>query len=378
MEREFGRVQAAESYAGVSSSPAKASLRSAKGFARAALLTVLLLPCGGCRSRRDAARAWPEADKLFRSDPRWLGGDGAYSIPLDEGRTLWLFGDRFVEPGGSGKRSLDSLPRNTIAIQEGLDPASAKMRFYWREKGGKPRAFFGEEGERWLWPAHGARVGKRLLLFFMRIKRASGGMGFSVEGSTALLVDNPEQDPLSWRFMVPALPALRAGMLLGSAVLVDRGFLYAYSPQDPGHRVYLARWPLEKTEKGELSSPQWWSGKAGWSLAAEPVPLFTGASEFSVHAGTGGLVSVHSLGFGDTEIGIRRSLKPEGPWSRAEAAFHPEESGRKGILVYAAKAHAHLRGKGLLVTYAANPQDPTILLSDMSLYYPRFVRLDIP
>ena len=90
------------------------------------------------------------------------------------------------------------------------------------------------------------------------------------------------------------------------------------------------------------------------------------------------MVGVHSLGFGDTEIGIRRSLKPEGPWSRAEAAFRPEESGRKGILVYAAKAHPHLRGKGLLLTYAANPQDPAILLSDMSLYYPRFVLLSLP
>jgi hypothetical protein len=42
------------------------------------------------------ATPWPEADRLFHSDPRWLGADAAYSVDLGRGRFLWLFGDGFV------------------------------------------------------------------------------------------------------------------------------------------------------------------------------------------------------------------------------------------------------------------------------------------
>ena len=42
------------------------------------------------------AEPWPEADALFRSDPRWLGADDAYSVDLGGRRVLWLFADTFV------------------------------------------------------------------------------------------------------------------------------------------------------------------------------------------------------------------------------------------------------------------------------------------
>jgi len=47
------------------------------------------------------AAPWPEADRLFHSDPHWLGADAAFSVDLGLGRVLWLFGDSFVasKPG---------------------------------------------------------------------------------------------------------------------------------------------------------------------------------------------------------------------------------------------------------------------------------------
>ncbi|MEA2698994.1 MAG: hypothetical protein QOI66_3265, partial [Myxococcales bacterium] len=42
------------------------------------------------------AAAWPDADALFRRDPRWLGGDAAFSVALGGDRILWLFGDSFI------------------------------------------------------------------------------------------------------------------------------------------------------------------------------------------------------------------------------------------------------------------------------------------
>jgi hypothetical protein len=39
------------------------------------------------------ARPLPAAAEAFRADPRWRGGDDAYSVVLPDGRRLWLFGD---------------------------------------------------------------------------------------------------------------------------------------------------------------------------------------------------------------------------------------------------------------------------------------------
>jgi len=114
-----------------------------------------------------AAERWKEAEKIFRSDPHWLGGDGATSVDLTHGRVLWLFGDSFIDPSGSGLRRASDLVRNSIAIQTGYDPTCAEMKFSWKMKGGKPAAFFERKGDSWFWPGSGIMVGNRLLIFLM-------------------------------------------------------------------------------------------------------------------------------------------------------------------------------------------------------------------
>jgi hypothetical protein len=47
-------------------------------------------------ARAQTGSSCPEADRLFHSDPRWLGADAAFSIDLGGGRVWWLFGDSFV------------------------------------------------------------------------------------------------------------------------------------------------------------------------------------------------------------------------------------------------------------------------------------------
>lgn len=52
-------------------------------------LTVLFFALGiASAAVAQTGTAWPEADKLFHSDPRWLGADGAFSIDLGGGRVV--------------------------------------------------------------------------------------------------------------------------------------------------------------------------------------------------------------------------------------------------------------------------------------------------
>src|SRR6185369_2181801 len=129
-----------------------------------------------------ASEAWPEADRLFHQDVRWLGSDAAYSIPLGPDRILWLFGDSWVAPPGRPHRRDAQMVSNTIGVQQGADPSRATIRFYWgRAANGSPRDFFSSPDGRRLWPSHGIRIGDRLLIFFMCVFPSTGGLGFEIK-----------------------------------------------------------------------------------------------------------------------------------------------------------------------------------------------------
>src|SRR5579883_2953854 len=136
---------------------------------------VFLAGVGGCRSGGGGtplcagwtAAEWTEANALFQNDPDWLGADGAYSVDLGGGRVLWVFGDTFVAKDGSRDRGNAYFIRNSVAIQTGYNPAAATISFHWGSAAdGTPASFYLEQNGIWYWPAGGARLGDRLILFY--------------------------------------------------------------------------------------------------------------------------------------------------------------------------------------------------------------------
>ncbi len=176
--------------------------------------------------RNFEATAWPEADRLFRRDPRWLGGDVAYSIDLGRGRVLWLFGDSFIADKPGKTRSQSTFVHNSIAIETGYDPALASMAFYWPKNRGKPSEFAANEGEVWLWPEDGVRLGEKLLLFFVRVHSddSKDSLGFALVGWTAFLVENPDAQPSLWIVHKIETPQSPTRFIVGSGVICAGDF----------------------------------------------------------------------------------------------------------------------------------------------------------
>ena len=333
---------------------------------------------------RITAGPWPEADELFHQEPRWLGGDAAYSVPLGGDRTLWLFGDSFIATSDAFVRTESVMVRNSVAVQIGLDPATAAIEFSWHEAAaGGPSSWLPEAGEEWFWPLHGIRLGGSLTLFFLRETAVSGGLGFEAVGSAAFRVSSPDEPSGAWVLEPLGLPPTTFPVAIGTSVLAADRNVYAYAVEEPGdHDVYLLRWDETDFAAGRLDAPEWWDGAAGWlphaALTGPPAAVFRDAqTELTVSSGVlpDRLVEVQSRGFGDTTIAVRLSPAVEGPFTAMRDAFHPPESTFPGVFVYAGKAHPELLGADLVVTYAANASDFARLLSDTSLYYPRFVRL---
>jgi hypothetical protein len=337
-------------------------------------------PCG-----YSPMQSWQEADRLFRTDASWMGADAAYSVDLGGGRILWLFGDSFVAKDALRTRSNAWFIRNSIAIQTGsADPSAAQAAFAWRTSNGQASSFFPESGGHWFWPLGGVRLSSRLVLFLLEEKSVSTGLGFESVGTKVVFVSNPDDPPANWVIVDGNLPTFPIPVAFGAAVVRDDPYVYAFSDREPGdHSVYLARFDTAALDAGDASSPVVWVGGT-WVKSPTSVPdvIFPSNSafdnpptEFSVQKrADGSWLAVHSVGFGATNIVMRIARAPTGPWSLGCLAFTPPESKQSGLLVYAAKAHPELAGGSMVITYATNGGLSQVV-NDMSLYYPRFVRV---
>ena len=352
-----------------------------------ALLCILLgSACSPAAPVTIDAQAWPEADLLFEQDPRWLGADVAYSVPLGGERVLWLFGDTFVANSSAHVRSESRMVRNTVAIQRGLDPTTAAISFFWQDKGGELSAFFPSSADAWYWPMHGIVVNDVLLIALVRVVESPGaGLGFKVDGWRLVRIDNPQEAPDAWRpeWIVPTPHP--AEVIPGLAFHRQGDYIVSAALQQPGtHSGHLVRWSVEDFSNGDLEQAQWWYGNgSGWSSMTSELPeiiLADGGTEASIHFDSGleQFVYVRSNGFGASTLVAHFAGEIEGPWSRALEFYVPPEGARDDAFIYAGKGHPELIGADLVVTYVVNTfADFSQLVDDTSIYYPRFVKLEI-
>lgn len=334
------------------------------------------------------AEPWPEADLLFTRDRQWRGGDDAYSVDLGAGRVLWLFADSFIALKPDGSRRESTMVRNTVGLQDGYDPASASINFYWRTKDGKPASFFPDSRTDWYWPGDGVVVNGRLLVFLMKVHAIKTGLGFEAFGWTVVSIDNPQQEPSNWNLQWLNVPKNSLQVIVGSASVFTVGdYVYAFSAQEPiaKHDVYLVRWPVSRVAAGDLREPYWWCGpETQWIsqrfLTRQPSVVFSGAqTEFTVHwdATSKRYLQIQTEGFGKATLASRWSEELTGRWSGLRSFYEPAESNQVGALVYAGKAHPELKGSDLVLTYVANHSDFGRLVSDTTLYYPKFLKAKI-
>lgn len=324
-----------------------------------------------------------ETDNYFTTDLVWRGADGASSVDLENGKVLWLFSDSFICSDSSGDRNKSTIIRNSIAIQDGHDVKTARIKYYWDKSKKAPEAFFQTQGKFWFWTGNGIMVKDKLLIFLMKVHRVKKGIGYEAFGWYAVLVSNPLDEPSKWK-MHFIEGGETFGTIAGSAaILNDSNYVYAFGAVEPAtHEVYLLRWKMEDAYLGNLSHPEWWlNGKWAERNTKYPIPepLFIGGTEYSVHYDTTlkKYIQIQSFGFGAGQIGIRMSDSIQGKWSEPYMFYTPQYPGVKKPFMYAAKAHPELKGDGVYVTYNVNSFDLGELIENQTLYFPRFILVKI-
>jgi len=214
----------------------------------------------------------------------------------------------------------------------------------------------------------------------MRVRASREGLGFAVVGWQLVLVSNPDDAPAAWQMQRISGPTTGRRIVGSGSVFADGEHLYAGTADEDrsaGHALFVARWPLARIRTGDLGGMEWWAGTTrGWGSEAEAVPILTdGQTEFTLHrTASGQWQEVQTRGFGAADLVLRTAPALGGPWSQPVPLYSPPENARPRVMIYAGKAHPHLRGAGLVLTYASNAFDFGELFRDHSLYYPRFVR----
>lgn len=335
----------------------------------------------------------PEWERLFQRQRGWVGSDCAYSVPLSDGRTLWLFGDTWWGQVHGGKRVNSTLVMgNSIAVQHGKTPRDAQLEFvFGKMQGDKPTAFLSPRMPvGWFWFGHGTTEGKKLWLFLTHIVPTGepGVFGFRSNGAWLAQIPDCSGHPLRWRVLLHQLPFYHRTdnlhIVFGSAVWADARWTFVYGTRDDRSHTPLKRALLvARVPKGRLldfTRWQFWTQK-GWSSAwreSAPIGDDIGA-EFSVNyvPKLRRWTLVYSPATLAPEVRVRWAPSPTGPWSEPQTAYHcPDVQRGRRVFCYAAKAHPQLSAPDeLLVTYATNSFELSEVVNDASLYVPRFVRL---
>ncbi|MDI6783710.1 MAG: DUF4185 domain-containing protein [bacterium] len=338
---------------------------------------------------------YPEYNAFIAQTTGWTGADGAYSVPLSDKVTLWLYSDTWIGGIVNGKHHGGTIINNSIALQQGKDPRTASLKFYWRkDKKGKPIAFFiPRDGNGWFWLQAGIKVDKKLYVFLSQIVKTEGDQNsiwnFKGVGTWLAEIANPLDNPLKWRIKQYKVPFGQfdgnSTFFFGAAVLKDKQYLYIYGCKDEpsqwiaGRNMILARVPAKKIMKFN----QWrFYHNGNWvSNPAQCSYLFNGiAPEYSVNY----LPYLNQYVCIYTELGMsnrimmRTAPKPVGPWSQATSIYLcPEYSWNSTYFCYAAKAHPELTESAdeLIITYVCNSFDFWQMVGDSRIYFPRYLKL---
>ena len=318
----------------------------------------------------------------------WLGGDDAYSVPIDGGRVVWLFADSFVGGAGQTVRAGSRMISNTIAIST-CDDGKFSISYYWRDRGApKPRPFFESSTQYDYWPMDGFFHGGVLYVFLRQIVREKGGdvFGFHGIGVTLARIRNPSEDPARWTIDYLRV-ASSTTVAPGVAAMVKREYVYLFAVlDDAAHKtqpLILTRVAVDRLDDPAstieyLAKDGSW--KRGLNYKDARIVIDAGATEMSIryHPELRRWVAIQGKSASLAgEIGFRTSERLDGPWSPWRSLF-VQPSRRKDIFCYAAKEHIEFAGPGTaLVTYACNLFDFGKLATDMTIYRPQVIRLPL-
>ncbi len=310
--------------------------------------------------------------------PVWGGGDGAQPVPIDNGRTLWLFGDTYIGGGPyGGPLTTSGLAHNSMVVQYngncfayllGDDQAN----YAWTS------AIPGPLATDWYWPDDGTYDASTGILSIVatHVRVTTGGQwGWAVLGV----------DVLHYA-IEPTFTLLNAETLFsystsdvaqfGQSIMVNGGVTYLYGCAQSGTPAcYLARTDLEL----DPNTIQYHTA-TGWSSSmAAAAPLGIGSLsglELHVMQTSDGFLATNQLSVLSSDTNAWWSASLTGPFVSVGTLFDENQPPLGPIpsnwFVYGGRLIR--TSAGIIGVYSVNTWDDEAA-EVAGVYGPRFVAL---
>jgi Domain of unknown function (DUF4185) len=334
----------------------------------------------------------------FPLRPPWLGADAAYSIPLPDGRDLWIFGDTLYGDKRVVTGEEPEMVHNSLGISTCKNGTWKLDYSIKRDSKGNFDSFFKPQQNNgtYYWALDGVEHNDELWITLLCVRNVPNSnafaLGFEICGTDLAHVTGLKSDPQNWT--IAYFPLVPDGVYANpsASTLIEGDYLYIFTlyEKGSGRPQILTRIPLKglgdpRKNLQYLGSDNEW--RDGIDPSKAKIIMKTGASEMSVRyhpeLKRWIAVMVDPQIFSDKVI-FRTSPSMTGPWTDGEVIYRiPElQKAAKGYdpdtFCYAGKEHPEFEKSGELVfTYVCNTMKPKKLEQE-DVYYPKVVRMPMP
>ncbi|MBZ4187400.1 hypothetical protein [Niabella beijingensis] len=345
----------------------------------AGIFSGILLCCCSCQAQQaPAARKDHLFTSYFQKTSGWIAGDGAYSIPLGNGQSLWTFGDSHINDFDSSTQTTPCLfqVRNAVFTMDQRYP----MRTITYTGTATPPSYFslGHDPHYWFWPGSGYAHGDSVYIFLGRLhKTGPGGMwGFeNVDSGYVAVIRKDNFSHVDYRLLPPS-----NGIVFTSAVvkgLNDTCYVYGIKSNGMGNDLFVARFKAGAV----VHSREYFDG-TGWSRSsgeAHPIHSEFTASFNVCKIGKKYILITTALSVGcdqGKEIFVSVSDQPYGPFTNRHVVWEVDDTleGHHPFF-YIANAHPQFSDNNeLLITYCINGYDSCVNTCENGRMNPDYYR----
>ncbi len=351
-------------------------------------LSVLLL--ASCSSRQNNTEPKAEdltiemdstfCDKLLPyTGGNVTGADGAISIDLKDGRSMFMWGDSFFGD------VIDDVRQEPIAFMMGnvftVIDQNDNIKNYYKGTPQAPLSYIEPEKGKvpnWYWPGHGFVRDGILYLFMSQFhKEGEGSFGFKYDQCDYFTLDSKTLEVLT-KTNFPA--ANINGVHYGNAVLDDGEYIYIYGTISDNAAskadVHAARCKLENRV---LTDFEYWDGR-GWNIDPKTTAKLEGtnhpvAEQFNVVKLHDKFVLVAQDRYTMRNIYSYVSDSPSGPFINEKLILTVNEPNYEAdqMMTYNTMVHPqYVKNDKVLMCYNVNTHDLNKVLVKASVYRPRF------
>lgn len=314
-------------------------------------------------------------DSLFTryNKGQWTGGDVAYSHLLPDGRSMWLFGDSFVDTVyPNRRRPVGPFIHSTIVL---TNPQGLFTTLY-NGTVNNPKPFFKAEEPHQLWPncAFISKDEKHIYVIMVIIKSTGEGglFGFETVGNAVSVLSLPDL-ALEKTIVINKNPKVD----WSSSTYEEGDYVYIYGAESTDKLPYTKYMHVSRTSRSHpLQDIEFYTG-TGWSYdSSKSARILSGVSQqYSVFKEQNKYYLLSQEGiFLSPTIYLWNAASPVGPFTRKRKVYTTPQADGKNIITYNAIVHTQFMQNGkLLVGYSTNSLDGSDMFKNADTYRPYFV-----